>query len=111
MLYEIIQIRFGGRVIVSRNEVATLWHCYECVVVLHLPVATVFGRGTLSVFVHSSLLSPEGVVQRSKRLFHPSWHTAGAVLHVELTGHDEKWVTGIDEIVVEVRVIHHGFVH
>jgi len=39
---EIIQVTFGRIIVVSWNEVATLWNCHEGVEFLVLPVATVF---------------------------------------------------------------------
>jgi len=59
---EIIQITFGCSIVVSWNKVATLWNCHEGVVVLVLPVATVFDFHAFVVRIDSSFLGPEGGV-------------------------------------------------
>ena len=62
MADKVVEVALRGWIVVSWNEVATLWYSDKSEVVEVLPVATDSSFGAFVVSVDSSFLGPEGRV-------------------------------------------------
>mmetsp|Transcript_573 Transcript_573/g.642 ORF Transcript_573/g.642 Transcript_573/m.642 type:complete len:402 (-) Transcript_573:62-1267(-) len=100
----------GSRVVVVGEEVARLRHSDVSKGALALEVATDVHLTVVLVVVDGSVSLPE-FSRDVEQLTHPEDLAGGSILHVELTGLDDKGEVVVNEPVVVVRVVNQVVEH